>query len=298
MSNKLAANSGLIMALVLVVVIIAVIYLEMNGTFNLGGGGNNGTPTAYTTTVAIESSSVLSGHSTNLIFTYFNPFPQAITPNVSVSVGNPTYVSVASPAWQTVSMPASMQTPVSVDFNITCKSSNELSTSQFSVSLNGFWQNASTSVETYPYGTSPLQTLPLQVAGGFMSIVANPITIETGGSLPTTQALTLQVAPVIYNGEPFVGTTSGEISEVIISISNSTGGIASAFVTYKGVQENFGGSSMLTLTIPDYNPSLEPSGLSIEVSPTNKASPTQNVVAIDTLYNYAYSLSGPSINCQ
>ncbi len=301
MFNKRAASSAVVLGLVLVVVLVVIIYFAASGNLGslLGHTSNSTTtPTAFTTTAALQTSPILAGHSSNIIFTYFNPFGQSLTPNVTLDVGNPSYVKVTNPSIL-VSMPAIMSAPASGEFNVTCLAGNQVSDSTFTVSLQNFWQNATTSVETYPYGSTPLQVLPLNVSAGFLSVIANPITIETQVSSGNAQApLSLTLSPSVYNGQPFVSTSKGMITKLILTISNTSGGIASAFVTYNLQKLSFTGSSTLTLTINDVNLALLTGGLPIEVTATNIAKPTQNEVGISTYYNYGYSFSGPTITCQ
>ena len=301
MFNKRAANTAVVFGLVLVVVLVVIIYFAASGNLgNLLGRSNSTstTPTTFSTTAALDTSPILVGHSSNIIFTYFNPFDQFLTANVTLEVFNPTYITATDPS-KLVSMPADMSTAASGEFNVTCVGSSS-STSTFALSFQNFWQNATTSVETYPYDSTPLQVLPLSVSAGFLSVVANPITIETQLSSVNEQTpLNVAISPFIYNGEPFIGSTKGLISELVLSISNSTGGIASANVSYNLNTYSFSKGSTLTLTLKNVNLALlSGGGFSIEVAATNVGKPTQNLVNVDAYYNYEYSFDGPEITCQ
>ncbi len=301
MFNKKAAGTGVVLALVLVVVLVVIIYLAASGSLKniLGSSNSTSTPTAFSTTAVLRTSPILAGHSSNIIFTYFNPFGQALNPNVTLRMGNPSFVQVENSS-KPVSMPADMSASASGEFNVTCVGSNEESTSTFSLSFQDFWQNATTSIETYPYGSTPLQILPLNVSSGFLSIIANPITIETQLTSSNAQeSLGLTLGPVVYSGEPFVGASTGLITKLVLTVNNATGGIAAASVTYNTKTYDFSNGSTLVLTLTDVNLALlETGGLPIEVTASNAVSkPTQNLVGVDAYYNYEYSFSGPTIDC-
>ncbi len=300
MPSKKAANSGAVIGIVLLLVIIAIVYLSVSGSLNLGGLYSNQSPSqtsTYTTTVSPSSLSLLNGRSGSMLLTYFNPFTQALNPNVTLSVGSPTFVSVNTPSIK-LSMPAAMSVPAATAFNVTCTGSGQVSTSEFSVSLDNFTQNATTSVETYPYGSNPLQVIGPSVSPGFLSITANPITIETSASSPASSPINIQFSPAVYSGNVFSGSSTGIITSLTVSISNTSGGVASAFVQYGSNTLNLAGHSTLSITIPDVNLALISAGLSLKITATNSATPTQNLISIITRYNYQYSFVGPTISCE
>ncbi len=308
--GKRGANNVALIGVVLVVIVLIAVYALSSGKFNLGGPGGS-TSTGFSASSNISSSTILTGHSALLFLSFLNPYNQSIDARVNLSVGAPSFITVSNPS-RHVLMQANMSKPSSIDFNVTCIGSAQQSTYLLSVEMPDFWQNLTTSVVTYPYGTSS-SLIPQQIYDnnnyGFITMSADPVTIETQVPASLQEPINIVFSPTTYdNGEPYskmiVGSPDDYISQVTISILNSSsaGGIASAFVYYNGnsyplVQTSPG---VLGVTLSNVYMQLVKSGLPLEVTALNLGRTSQSVVKVAVKYNYFFSLTGtPSvITCQ
>lgn len=307
MQNKKGAGSGLVIGLVLLIVLVAIVYLALNGDLSSllsGSGQSTSNPSSFSTTASIQSSAVYAGHSTNILFQYYNPFNQPLTPTVTLNIGSPSFVS-AVPTSKSVPMLADMPSPATVAFNVTCSanSANEVSTSTFDVNVPSVTQNLTTSVVTYPLGSSPLQEIYTNTNQGFFTLSAPPVAIETGTSASSTQPITLTFTDPYESGSAYSGTFSGSpndnINSVTITVDNAAGGISSASVDYNGVQTPLTASgTTLTVTLTDVDLTLIPSGLVLDLTAAGLSTPTQNIISVSTAYNFYYSFNGPTVSCQ
>lgn len=308
MDNKGASGVAIAGILIVVIILIVIFYGVNSGALNLGKSGSK-TPGTFSISAAVNSSQIYSGKSSPIYITLFNPFNQSLNANLQVFTTPPVSIS---PASKSIFMPADMKTTSKVLLNTSCTSSSGQVIPYFSLLIPDFWQNLSTSVITYPYGTKASlipQSVYVNLNAGFMTLSANPVTIETqnpSGSLSTV--LNFTVAPG-YNsgnyksGSPYTSISNNNpndyINSIILYISNSTGGIASAFVYYDGQNYPFSVSgNALSLTLHDVNLALiEGSALPVEITVTNDNASSQNIVNIYTNYNYYISFTGGQISC-
>ncbi len=308
MSNKRGAGAGVALALVIIIILIAVIYLASSGQLNSLLPQNHGSsPNAFSTTASI-SGPVLYGHSGSIGLTYFNPFPEQITSTVDLTAGSSSYLSVGT-STATVQMPASMPSPASAGFNVTCEQANQQSSTTFAVYVENYTQNVTTDVVTYPYGinSATIQTLLPQQnpVPGFLTITATPLEIETGlSSGPAQSSMSISFAPAYYNGNVYTGSQTsspnGQISSLTITIKDASGGVSSASVFYgsQGSLPLVRSGNDLTLTINNVNQAAVSGGLPLEITAANQSVSTQNLIMISATYNYQYYLSGPIVSCQ
>lgn len=300
MYNKGASGAAIVGVLIIVIILIVVIYGINSGKLNFGKTKSS-TPNSFYISASLNATSIYSGHSAPLYLTFFNPFNQPVNLQLQAEVGSPNYVAI-SPSSKTISMPASMSTPTSVLFNVSClgSSSSVSSTYLFSSKVTDFWQNFTTSVITYPYGIASSlipQTIYNNTNQGFMSVTANPISIETqipSGSL--SQNMNLAISPTYDSGEPYTEISSGTpnkvLSNIIITIKNSSG-IASASAYYNGQTYPFSVSGKtLKLSLSNVNLALIKPYLTFDIRATNLNSTSQNIVNIDINYNYYFSFPG------
>lgn len=293
--------------LVVVVILIVILYNVNGGALNLGRTTGSGS-SSFSIAAVLNSTSIYQGHSAPLYLTFFNPFNEPVNMNLQLSVGSPNYVAV-SPSSKSLIMPASMSSSSVVLFNVSCltSSSGVLSTYLFSSEVSNFWQNLTTSVIIYPYGINPSlipQTIYNNSNQGFMSVSANPMTIETqipSGALSST--LNLLLTPVYSKGAPYTQVSSSTpndyVKSIEIIITNSSG-IAAASAYYNGQIIPFSVSgSQMTLSLFNTNLLLLGSGLPLKITATNGNSASQNLVKIYINYNYYFQFSGsPSdISC-
>ena len=310
--NKYGA-SGAAIAVLLVIVLIGIValYGYNKGDFNLGKPAPAVTlPNAFSISAASNVSQLYSGKSTPIYVTLFNPFNQSLDTNLMVLTAPPVSVSPSSKA---ITVPANMRTPSSILFNASCTSSLGSVTPYFAFEVQNFWQNLTTSVVTYPYGTKSSlipQSISFNPNQGFMTLSAPPTVVETqipGGSLST--AITLDAYPN-YNsgnyksGNPYTSISNnnpnGYISTIELRISNSTGGIASALVYYNGQNYPFSVSGKtLSLTMHNVNLALitSGSGLPLEITVTNDNASSQNIVTVNMNYNYYIAFNSNQISC-
>ncbi len=324
MSNKIAANSGMVLVLILVLIIaVAFLYLSPNLS-NLipgsGGPGGSGNPGEFSVLPSIQSSSVLAGRSTQMVLTYFNPYSEAMNMVAVVNVSQVNSISV-SPSTVSLSLPKDMQSVATVAFNTTCLNAPANSNSVFSFLVSGFSQTITSSIVTYPTGTAS-DLIPNSATGfsnqELMSLSASPIQIVTGVSQNQQQTspntLNILVSPNLPVGattkEPTTSSgfspsaANNQLSSLEVSLSNSSGQISSAFLQYNGQNINLVAStsnpSVLQYTLNNVQLSLLPnSGLALVVTAKNIGGVTsENIVNVTTTYNYFFSELGPSISCQ
>ena len=324
MSNKMAANTGIALVLILVLIVaVAFLYLSPNlsglitGT---GGPGSNANPGEFSVSPSIQSSSVLAGRSTQMVLTYFNPYSEAINMVAVVNVSQVNSISV-SPSKVSLSLPNDMQSVATVAFNTTCLNAPANSNSVFSFLISGFSQDITTSIVTYPTGTAS-DLIPSSATGfsnqELMSLSATPIQIVTGVSQSQQQTspstLNILISPNLPVGattkEPTTSNgfspsaANNQLSSLIISLSNRSGQIGSAFLQYNGQNLNLVASptnpSVLEYTLNNVQLSLLPtSGLALVVTAKNIGGVTsENIVNLTANYNYFFSELGPSISCQ
>jgi hypothetical protein len=308
-----AASAIFVLALIAILVIIVVFYSGKFSLTSLPSFGGNTTTTSSNSTFSVAASanqtSVLFGRGATAVFTYLNPFTQQLASNVSLQVygGASPYLEVLPPASAVFSMPQRMISLASVSFGLKCigssQSSQQVST-VFNTAISGFWQNVTTSVVVYPYNSvSPVTEYT--PASGFLSISASPIEIETGVPQTTNSGtLSMDFAPAVYSGLPFTGTPSGTpnriISKVMVSISNQSGGVLSAYVPFNGqnYQLSYNPSTKILSTsissIPLY---LISNGLSLIIQAANSGKSSVNLINVSTQYNYEFQTTGPIITC-
>ncbi|MCL5016869.1 MAG: hypothetical protein M1441_01875 [Candidatus Parvarchaeota archaeon] len=301
--DRLGQNKGMIFLILLVVAIIIVI-IAYHGIGNIASSHPASKPGVFTVSAVSPSGQILKGHSSAILLDFYNPFSQTLTANVSLSLGEPAYVSTSTP-YRSIYMPASMPSSSSSSFNVTCLTNSGQSTYIFSVAVPSFWDNFTTSVVTYPYGTAS-KLIPVSIYNnsmqGFIPIIANPISIET--QLPSTvpeSNINIVFSNSTYaGGAPYTEITSGtpndDISSIYVSISNtsSNGGIASAFIFYNGQKVDFTPSpgGLLTAQINNVYMPLLASGLPIEITARNITATTQDLVNIAVKYNYLFYVQG------
>ncbi|MEM0144082.1 MAG: hypothetical protein QXL94_09125 [Candidatus Parvarchaeum sp.] len=309
MNNHGASGAAIAGVLIIVIILIVVIYGFNSGAFNLGKSTAK-TPSTFSISATVNTSSLYSGKSSPLYVTLFNPFNQSLNANLNVFTAPPVSIS---PSSKTITVPANMQTPSTVLFNASCTSSTGSVIPYFALEVQNFWQNLTTSVVTYPYGTKSgliPQSIYFNTNEGFMTLAAPATVVETqipSGSLSTT--ITFDASPN-YNsgnyksGEPYTSVPNnnpnGYISTINLYISNSTGGIASALVYYNGQNYPFSVSGKtLSLTLHNVNLALitSGSGLPLEITVTNDNASSQNIVSIDTNYNYYIAFNSNQISC-
>ena len=310
MNNYGASGSAIAGILIIVIILIVVIYGFNSSAFNLGKSPSSKLPATFSISAAANMSQLYSGKSSPLYVTVFNPLNQSLNANLIVLTAPPVSIS---PSSKVITIPANMKTQSTIFFNASCTSSTGSVIPYFSLEVHNFWQNLTTSVVTYPYGTKSTlipQSVFFNPNQGFMSLSAAPTVVETqipGGSLSTT--ITFTASPN-YNygnyksGNPYTtisnNNPNGYISSINLYISNSTGGIASALVYYNGQNYPFSVSGKtLALTLHDVNLALitSGSGLPLEITVTNSNSSSQNVVTIDTNYNYYLAFNSNQISC-
>ena len=323
MSNKIAANTGIVLVLVLVLIVaVAFIYLSPNlsGLIPGSGGPGSGNPGEFSVSPSIQSSSVLAGRSTQMVLTYFNPYSEAINMVAVVNVSQVNSISV-SPSKVSLLLPNNMQSVATVAFNTTCLNAPANSNSVFSFIVSGFSQKITTSIVTYPTGTAS-DLIPNSATGfssqQLMSFSASPIQIVTGVSQTQQQTspntLNILISPNLPVGattkEPTTSNgfspsaANNQVSSLTVSLSNKSGQIASAFLQYNGQNLNLVASpadaSVLEYTLNDVQLSLLPSsGLALVVTAKNIGGVTsENLINVTADYNYFFSELGPSISCQ
>ena len=316
MSTNKGSSGGAVVAVLLILVLI-VVFLFYSGYIHLptGSSTNKITPTSvtsYSFSSSINPSSSLNpGQSGQVIVTYENPFAEPVLTNVSFSVNQPAFIT-ETPPYQVFTMPSSMAATASVTFSVACSNSITTpitSTSVFTVSSSGLKQDTNTSIIIYPY-TTPSSLIPSPVYSspfGFLSIVASPLSLETNDQSANKQTLNssmdIIINPDIYSGNVYTqilpSGANGEISSVTVTIDNSSGAIASAFIYYAGkAYYPTVSGNLLTITIPNVQLSLIPGGLPLTVSAFNSVThASQNLVGIAVDYNYLYSTPGPTITC-
>lgn len=313
-ANK-GASGGAVAAIVLILVII-VIFLYFEGYLHIPTTTNTTKITTVVTSYSFSSTviplpSLNPGQSGQVIVTYGNPFNEPIATNISFSVNQPAFLN-ESPHYQAFSMPATMSAPASINFGVKCSSSISsavTSTSVFTVESTGLSQTVNTSIIVYPY-TTPSTLIPSKVyfsPAGFLSVSANPVLVQTNDLSANTQtsntSMDIVIVPSIYSGDVYTqllpSGANGEISSLTVTIDNSSGAIASAFLYYGGgAYFPAASGNTLKITIPNVQLSLVSSGLPLTISSFNSAkAPSQNLVGITIDYNYLYSLSGPTITC-
>jgi len=311
MNNHGASGAAIAGILTVVIILIVVIYGFNSGALNLGKSSSSKLPGTFSISAASNLSQLYSGKSSPLYVTIFNPFNQSLNANLMVLTAPPVSIS---PSSKTITVPANMQTQSTILFNASCTSSSGSVTPYFALEVSNFWQNLTTSVVTYPYGTKSTlipQSVSLNTNQGFMTLSASPTVVETqipGGSLSTN--IIFDASPNYnsgnYNsGSPYTSisnnqNTNGDIGTIMFTISNSTGGIASAFVYYNGQNYPFSVSGKtLSLTLHNVNLALITSGpgLPLEITVTNDNASSQNIVNIDTNYNYYIAFNSNQISC-
>ena len=308
MLNKKAAGSGAVLGVAVIVILIAVIYFALGG--NLGSFlGPQGSLTPSTFSVSPQSSvSMLEGRSATILVTYYNPFPEAVNANMTL---NSLESSIVSPQFQSkaVSMIASMPASATVNFNLSCAAGTipQSATTTYGVYVSNYTQKLTTDIVTEAYGYPTPQTLLPQenTLPGFLTVIANPISIVTGGSTPPVHSMVINFgfgvgsSAGVYAG-PQVAVPNDVLSSLSITIDNAEGGIEGANATVNGVQYPFkANGSYLTFSFSNLNLATLDYTLPIEVAanPTNTS--TESTVAINTVYDYQYSISpGTSVNCQ
>ncbi|MCL4396770.1 hypothetical protein M1494_00255 [Candidatus Parvarchaeota archaeon] len=310
MNNHGASGAAIAGILIVVVILIVVLYGFNSGALNLGKSPSSKLPSTFSISAAANSSQLYSGKSSPLYVTLFNPFNQSLNANLVVLTAPPVSVS---PSSKSITVPANMQTQSTILFNASCTSSTGSVIPYFALEVQNFWQNLTTSVVTYPYGTKSSlipQSISSNTNQGFMTLSAPTTVVETqipGGSLAAT--ITFDASPN-YNsgnyksGSPYTSISNnnpnGYISTINLYISNSTGGIASALVYYNGQNYPFSVSGKtLSLTLHDVNLALitSGSGLPLEITVTNDNASSQNIVTIDTNYNYYIAFNSNQISC-
>ncbi len=307
MDKKGASGIAVAAVLIIVVIIVVALYGLNSGVFKLNSSSPSKTSSSFTISAVLNASHIYSGQSAPLYLTFFNPYNQSLNTQLTVAVSSPSYISIA-PSSKTLIIPADMTTSSSILFNVSCSSSNAQSGYLFSAEISNVWQNITTSLITYPYNIkSTLIPSAIQSNNGqgFMLLTASPESVETqipSGSLSST--ISLVITPDYNNGDSYThiaqGTPNDFVKSISISISNSTGGVASAFVYYNGQNYPFTGSGKdLYLSMSDVNLGLIPAGLPIEITATNDNSTSQNIINININYNYYFSFTGtPSeISC-
>lgn len=310
MNNHGASGAAIAGVLIIVIILIVVIYGFNSGVLNLGKSSSSKLPSTFSISAASNISQLYSGKSSPLYVTVFNPFNQSLNANLFVLTAPPVSIS---PSSKTITVPTNMKTQSAILFNASCTSSTGSVIPYFALEVHNFWQNLTTSVITYPYGTKP-SLVPKLVSfnpnQGFMTLSASPVSVETqipGGALSTT--ITFD-ASSDYNsgnyksGNPYTSISNnnpnGYISTINLTISNSTGGIASALVYYNGQNYPFSISGKtLSLILHNINLALitSGSGLPLEITVTNDNSSSQNVINIDTNYNYYIAFNSNQISC-
>lgn len=306
--DRKGASTAVIAGILIAVMFLVIIVYNISGGALKFGGFSSSQPSSFLISAALNSTSIYPGYSTPVYLTFFNPFNQQISVDLQASVGSPNYVAIL-PVTKTISMPASMTSKSSTSFNVSCSSASSgvSSTYLFSAEIPDFSQNMTTSVITYPYGTKASlipQTIYNNSNQGFMSLSANPVTVETqipSGSLSTT--LNLVISPSYDSGEPYTSISGGSpndiISQINLEITNSSG-IASAFAYYNGQDYSFSVSgTTMSLSLSNVNMHLISSGLPLEIKTTDGNVASQNLVNINVNYNYYFSFGGsPSeISC-
>ncbi|MCW1301759.1 MAG: hypothetical protein OH316_01325 [Candidatus Parvarchaeota archaeon] len=313
-ANK-GASGGAVVAIVFILIII-VAFLYFGGYLHIPTTTTTtkttSAVTAYTFSSTITPSPSLNpGQSGQVIVTYGNPFDEPIATNVSFSVNQPAFLS-ESPSYQAFSMPATMSSPASITFNVVCSStisSTVSSTSVLTVESTGVSQVVNTSIVVYPY-TTPSSLIPSTVyssPAGFLSVSASPMVVQTNDLSASTQtantSMDIIITPTVYSGNVYTqllpSGANGEISSITVTIDNSSGAIAHAFLYYAGVAYlPVVSGNLLKITIPNVQLSLVSSGLPLTISAFNSVkAPSQNLVGISIDYNYLYSLPGPVITC-
>lgn len=313
MLGKRAASAGLAVGLVFIIIIAAVVYLAINGTFNINsilGNNNQNASSGFSTTVT-TSVTALAGRSAQVSLSYFNPFPETVNAIVSA---NSLSSGVVGPAVQSksITMPASMQAATSASFNFTCGtgSANQAATIVYNVYVSGYTQNLTTDAVTTAYGyATPQQTQAQQnTVPGFLSIVANPpAPIVYGGSGSAQGSITISFTPAVgSNAGVYTGgqspTPNGQLSSITIKINNSEGGIASAQATVNGAQKSFttsGNYLALTLNNLDIGTTNAQISLPVELTAAQTSTSTYIPITISAVYNYQYTISpGTLVSCQ
>ncbi len=309
MSSKGASSSAIIGIFIVVIILIVIFYSVNSGALNLGKP-STAVPTSFSVSASSNASQLYSGQSTPLYVTLFNPFNYSFNANLYVFTTSPVSISPSSKA---ISAPADMKAVSDILFNASCTASSGSVIPYFAFEPQNIWQNITTSVVTYPYDTKTgliPQTVYSNPNDGFMVLSANPETVETqipSGSLSTTINFTPTAS---YNsgvyklGSPYTSLSNnnpnGYITKIDFYISNSTGGIASAFVYYDGQDYPFSVSGKtLSLTLDNVDLELITSGsdLPIEITTTNGNVSSQNVINIDTNYNYYIAFNSNQISC-
>jgi hypothetical protein len=308
--NKHGA-SGVAIAgvLIIVIILVVIVYNFKGGALNFGNSSPK-TSTAFSISSTSNVSQLYSGRSSPIYVTLFNPFNQSLNANILVLTAPPVSIS---PASKSISVPADMKTASTLLFNASCTSSSGSVIPVFELEVQNFWQNITTSVVTYPYGTQS-NLIPNSVYSdsneGFMNLSASPSVIETQIPSGSLSANVIFHASPNYNsgnyrlGTPYTSISNsnpnGYIKTINIYISNSTGGIASAFVYYNGQNYPFSVSGKtLSLTMNDVNLALinAGSGLPIEITVTNDNASSQNTITINTNYNYYFTFNANQISC-
>jgi hypothetical protein len=306
--NKFGASGVAIAAiLIFIVIIIVLLYGFNSGALNIGKSSAKN-PSAFSISANSNISQLYSGKSSPLYVTLFNPFNQSLTATLQVLTAPP--VSIA-PSSRVISIPADMKAPSTILFNASCTSSSGSVIPYFALEVQNFWQNLTTSVITYPYGTKAglkPQQIYSNLNQGFMTLSATPTSVETQiplGSLSTT--ITLDVSPNYdsgnyKSGSPYTSISNnnpnGYIKTISLYIDNTTGGVANAFVYYNGTNYPFSVSGKtLSLVLHNVNLELITAGLPVEITVTNGNVSSQNAITIDTNYNYYIEFTSNQVSC-
>ncbi|MDP8012993.1 MAG: hypothetical protein RAK22_02735 [Nanoarchaeota archaeon] len=315
--NKIGANGAAVALILIVILIIAILLFSHPGVISasglplLGSTQKANTTLSYSVTSSVSPSSIAPGSSGTVLFTYLNPFDEPVGTSVDFTLNSPAYISVSNPSQQ-ITMPAKMETPSSISFQVSCSSSSPAvsSSSVFTIESSDYWQNATSSVIIYPYNT-PSSLVPQEiysVQSGFMSLSVSPFEIQTvsTASAPYTQSYNtyIYLSPSVYSGEPYVSISSGlpddKISQIIISVSNQSGAIESASVYYNGntLSLTANKNGILSTVLTNVPIDLISSGIPLSITAFNNLNkPTQNLINVDVNYNYYYQVSGPSVYC-
>jgi hypothetical protein len=174
MNNHGASGAAIAGVLIIVIILIVVIYGFNSGVLNLGKSSSSKLPSTFSISAASNISQLYSGKSSPLYVTVFNPFNQSLNANLFVLTAPPVSIS---PSSKTITVPANMKTQSAILFNASCTSSTGSVIPYFALEVHNFWQNLTTSVITYPYGTKP-SLVPKLVSfnpnQGFMTLSASP----------------------------------------------------------------------------------------------------------------------------
>ena len=303
--NGLGVSSSAIAGIFAIAIILVLLFGAKSGFFNSFVQPAAANASLFSISANVSSASLYSGKSAPVYVAFLNPFNESINAYIGVSTALPVKVSPLSRA---VFMPAQMSVPSDITFNSSCAGSSGTVSILFSMFVHDFWQNITTSVVSFPYNINASlipQTVYRNGQQGFMQLSAKPQKVETGlPPGPFTATIMFSMSPAyksadfyVYGNTLFpVSSPNGNINDLVMSISNNTGGIASAYAYYDGQKHPFSVSGdSLSLELYNVSLSLFPYGLPIKITVVNSSSTSQNIINIDTNYDYYLGFQGNNL---